>query len=247
MIVSRGMGFAGPSPSTVGDGPVLEANFDHYLRAIGIEPQEISEETDVLVVGETGWEPGTLETLLLWREGQELRVYSQELYASLLVNGRDPLEAPPDWIEAFRDKHPALQYLSQLGFKWPTVRVSRSESGNTLTLDVPEQGFLSFLGYRVGISRGLPDGERRRILSTAFQSAVLPTAKFDVTYIAAWGLPGSAARLQKIANSIAAFASSHDPHGSFSTAVHHWESDLAWLRQHFYYGRFTFRWPSTRV
>ena len=246
MITSRGNAPAGPNPATVGSGPMPEADFDYYLRSIGIEPQDVTANTEVLVIGETGWHQSTVDQLLAWRAGKTLRVYSQELYVSFLLNGRDPLAAPPDWINAFRNGHAALQDLSQAGFAWPTINVSGSGTGQVAALDAPSEGFLKFLGYHVG-SSGRPVNERRQILATAFQSAALPAAQFDPDYIASWGAPSSAARLQKISNSLAAFASLHNPRGRFGAAVKDWESDLRWLHDTYYSGRFTFRWPSTQV
>ena len=63
-----------------------------------------------------------------------------------------------------------------------------------------------------------------------------------------WGMPYSPKRLQKMANSIASFARNakrrHDT--KMDNAISEWETDLRFLYEKFYVGRFGFGWPSTR-
>ncbi|MBF0227676.1 MAG: hypothetical protein HQK76_19685 [Desulfobacterales bacterium] len=101
------------------------------------------------------------------------------------------------------------------------------------------------MGYSVG-KNGHIKSERRRILRNVYNN-VIPKV-FPPRYINEWGRPSSSKRLQKIAESIAAFCRNnkkkiHPP----IQAIKDWESDLAWLKLEFYDNRYKFRWPSIDI
>jgi hypothetical protein len=126
-------------------------------------------------------------------------------------------------------------------FDWPTTNApggNRRLSGALW----PEEGLLSYLGYHVG-ERGLPTAERRAILDSVYLQAV-PTVNNPV-YMADWGSPRSSLRLQKIAESLAAFCRNkkRSDRSYSSVAVADWESDLAYLKQKYYDGVYKFPWP----
>ena len=117
--------------------------------------------------------------------------------------------------------------------------------GENLSNDVfqYEQGLLKYYGYKVGRS-GLSQGERWEILDQVFSQALLQID--NTAYLNEWGEPKSARRLQKIADSIAAFtrnAKRRNRH-SFSKAIQDWETDLAYLKRT-YYNNFSFQYPRT--
>ena len=66
-------------------------------------------------------------------------------------------------------------------------------------------------------------------------------------YMDAWGAPQSAARLRKMAESIAAFVRIANRRGPrrLQTACANWESDLAFLKRNFYDCRYDFPRPSS--
>jgi len=66
--------------STVGLEPFPEDDFDDLLRSGGLEVFNIHDETDVLIIGREGWDEENLNILLDRREGQQLKVYSQEMF-----------------------------------------------------------------------------------------------------------------------------------------------------------------------
>jgi hypothetical protein len=231
--------------STTGSGPFAEAEFDEFLRGLGIKPYNIAPKTKVLIVGQRGWSESELRTLLEARSGGKLRVYSQEMFIAFLLTGTDPLTATDDVVERFGRGHPALAFLSAVGFDWPTTEVYGG-GGSELLADWLKLGFLSYLGYKVGSYGGVED-ERQAALRTAYNARALPTF-FPLDYRNQWGRPRSSLRLQKMAYSIAAFCrnAKRRPE-AMQMAIAEWEADLDWLRTTYYDGRYRFEWPSTEV
>jgi hypothetical protein len=63
-----------------------------------------------------------------------------------------------------------------------------------------------------------------------------------------WGENNSSMRLQKLANTIASLTKNAKRRKSPpAQAISDWESDLDWLKDSFYNGRFSFHWPSANV
>ena len=104
-------------------------------------------------------------------------------------------------------------------------------------------GMLGFLGYRVGKTDGVKENIRRKMLIEIFNGVLPPLNSFQ--YVDEWGEQKSAARLKKMANTIAAFVRNFkrmkNPH--FDTAIMEWEADLKFLYDEFYVRRFGFDWP----
>jgi hypothetical protein len=107
-----------------------------------------------------------------------------------------------------------------------------------------EKGLLKEFGYKVGIN-GLPESQRRQILDHIYDKRL--DFNDNSTYLKEWGEPQSDKRLQKIAESIAAFSRNAKRRNikSLSKAIQDWEADLAYLKKTYYNGRFTFQWPHT--
>ena len=184
--------------------------------------------------------------LQVW-EGEELRVYSQEMYLIYWAKGFDPYEAPREVLDAFIKGHPALEYFDKAldrintDWRWPTTVVPEKSSGD-LKDNWHEEGLLKHMGYRVG-SKGRPRVERREILRNVFFHRDLPFVNSG-EYMAEWGPPESTERLMKLANSIAAFCRNGKRKSKPPRfAIADWEEDLAWLRREFYGGGF--EWPGT--
>jgi len=128
-------------------------------------------------------------------------------------------------------------------FSWPATEVPTGD-GRVTPDEWPEVGLLGKLGYKVGKS-GKDEFRRRAILRHAFHVDAgkwLPVGE----QASAWGAPRSAERLQKIANSLAAFARNARKRSdsTLETAISHWETDLHYLKEEFYESQFTFKWPA---
>jgi hypothetical protein len=231
--------------STTGSGPFAEVEFDEFLRGLRVEPQTIAPQTKVLIVGRRGWTESELRTLLEARSGKKLRVYSQEMLIAFLLTATDPLRSPDEVVERFGRGHPALTFLSAIGFDWPTTEVYGG-GGSELPGDWLQLGFLGYLRYKVG-SSGAAVEERHAVLRKAYGVKALPTF-FPSTYRNEWGRPRSSTRLQKMAYSIASFCRNGKRRpNTMRIAVAEWEADLHWLRVTYYDGRYRFEWPSTDI
>lgn len=131
-------------------------------------------------------------------------------------------------------------------FDWPTT-VAPGGNGSLSLENVQKSGVLGQLDYHVGRTLGQPDAYRRRTLMKIFEQPIPSSLKgFEPEE---WGQPGSAHRLRKMAYSIAAFTRSakRKKLASFDEAIRHWETDLKYLHDQYYVGKFGFSWPSTQV
>lgn len=132
-------------------------------------------------------------------------------------------------------------------FNWPSTD---AEPGRRSKIDVDDwlrEGVLRYMGYQVGSTNGLSSNLRHRILEQVFDGALPPV--FPNSYLDQWGAPQSAPRLQKMAESIAAFArnAKRKRNESLWGAIRDWESDLRFLYEQFYIGHFYFAWPETTL
>ena len=101
---------------------------------------------------------------------------------------------------------------------------------------------------------GVPTEERRLILENAFRCETLPNVN-NQEYMEQWGGRVTSSRFKKMAYSIAQFtknakrASQRNTGNDNDEAINDWESDLDWLKEEFYVGRFDHRfdWPETEI
>jgi hypothetical protein len=131
-------------------------------------------------------------------------------------------------------------------FDWPTTEAQGGDGSLTLE-HVQKSGVLGQLDYHVGRTLGQPDAYRRRTLMKIFERPIPSSLKgFEPSE---WGEPKSSHRLRKMAYSIAAFTRSakRKKLTSFEDAIRHWETDLKYLHDQYYVGKFGFAWPSTQV
>lgn len=133
-------------------------------------------------------------------------------------------------------------------FRWPSTE-ARGGNG-TLTLDKSEkEGMLAYLQYHVGRTHGQPSRVRQSTLTRVFEQSLPPV--FDRAYLSLWGQNGSAPRLQKMAESIAAFTrnAKHRNPDALDEAIRQWEEDLKFLHDRYYVGKFhfDFAWPMTSI
>ncbi len=136
-----------------------------------------------------------------------------------------------------------LTQLQQTQFTCPTTKANSGSQNLSNDVFKYEQGLLKHYGYKVGRS-GFSHRERWEILDRVFSQ---PLLQIDNTaYLNEWGEPRSAKRLQKMADSIAAFTRNAKRRNSrsFSKAIQDWETDLAYLKRT-YYNNFLFVYPRT--
>lgn len=129
-------------------------------------------------------------------------------------------------------------------FTWPSTDAAKGYGGFDIG-DAPDVGMLAYLEYRVGRTQGQPLGVRRAILDRVVEGTLPLYGGLD--YYEAWGEAGSAARLQKLAEAIAAFTRNAKRRNSnrLSDAIAEWEEDLEYLYRKYYLPRFAFGWPGT--
>ena len=121
---------------TMGTGPFDEDDFDHFLREKGVEVYPAGTDLNVLVIGRTDWDEEELDKQIEVRRGKELRVYSQEMLLTCLCLFVDPYEYLQDFLNIFGEGHPALEYLKEWGFDWPTTTIVPSSGGSMVVLPI---------------------------------------------------------------------------------------------------------------
>ena len=131
-------------------------------------------------------------------------------------------------------------------FPWPSTSASPGVQ-RLKRIDCPPHGMLSFLGYHVGEILPTPESMRRCILEYAFECHLPPLS--GNAYYLQWGVPLTAQRLHKMANTLAALTRNakrrDDP--SWAKAIADWEGDLDFIHQRYYLGFFRFAWPGTSL
>lgn len=168
----------------------------------------------------------------LYKERYDDPIGLQEILSELLFRHRSG---------AVRLRKMVNERIVDLTFIWPSTDAPGGD-GSLEGYNWPKEGMLSYLGYHVG-QNGVRVESRRQILDLAY-SGRLPNVQ-DVKYTASWGMPNSGKRLQKMAESIAAFCRNHKRRDPFAPAVLEWEQDLDYLKQKYYIGKYGFVWPKT--
>ena len=93
----------------------------------------------------------------------------------------------------------------------------------------PQQGLLSFYGYRVGSAQGKKENSRRATLKKIFYEEKLPIIG-SLAYVKEWGNPCSNERLKKMKNCLTGFINADYPkYLNMERAFKEWQSDLDWL------------------
>ena len=231
---------------TLGSGPWPWNEFDGILRDKGYSLYTHGEDIDMMVLGREGWSEEEIEAQIAARAGSEIRIYSQEMFVAAMATGRDPFETADEaTLRAFGRGHPALEYLMQADLRWPSTESPEDEELEFDAEGMSEESPLHFMGYVVGITKGLPAADRHRILEKAFTGA-LPWVGSE-EYMRQWGASSSRRRLWRTANHIAWLVRIHWWNPTMGYAVDHWESDLDWLRKTLYRKVRNFTWPSTRA
>lgn len=235
-------GIFGPEVATQGSGPCDETDFDDFLFDCGVEVRAISHEhpPTIVILGRDEWEEADVDGLWENADAGSVRAYSQEMVFASMAIGTDLIEHLSGEIDDYIVGHPALErfYYSdnepEVVFpNLPQLVGPVNQRKLLVNFDTgawPSSGVLSEMGYRVG-RNGLAAGARRLILVEALNVELVATSPAADGYVREWGPPSSRHRLQKMVNSISAFArNARRRTADFSEAIADWESDLEWLR-----------------
>jgi len=133
-------------------------------------------------------------------------------------------------------------------FHWPRTDAFPGLGDSHFEIDAEKSGILSASGYAVGHTRGEAEDRRRETLCKLFEGD-LPEGDFPDEYRLSWGGNASAARLRKIAYTIAAMTRNFKRRdlAVLERAIGEWEADLQFLHDAYYVGKFTFEWPETDI
>ena len=125
-------------------------------------------------------------------------------------------------------------YLSHKQELESRIRLIRDEwgsrNGHDGNYSWPAQGLLSVMGYRVGITEGVKEAQRRRILLDVI-SGPLPLVG-NVGYMAEWGEDRSNRRIKKTKDCLRGFMHGKQ-HLNHDIAIQDWTTDLEWLNETF--------------
>lgn len=232
-----------------GQGPWTDYSIIEICRELGYEFWELPDgEVEKLIVGRENWSKADLLAQIEARQGDVLRIYSQEMFIAKLITGRDPFDAEDEnLLLAFANGHPALSFLMTLSDPWPVIcegdRYSIEEVGRG-DYGVDETP-LHLLGYHVGATSDLSDSRRHELLAECFQTSSLKfTDTSTASYKKKWGRSLSAQRLYRIAIHIKYLADTQGLDKRKSIARQEWINDLSWLKKTYYKNyKNSFKWP----
>ncbi|MSP74493.1 MAG: hypothetical protein EXR12_00010 [Rhodospirillaceae bacterium] len=160
-----------------------------------------------------------------WQKGDRDRYLFVENILRSIIKGK----MPPSIVQ------PDGKY-----FKWPGTNIGNPSAHGSAIGDMQEVGVLKSIGYQVGL-QGVPLHERRRLLSRVYEHEL--AMALSRSYLSEWGKPKSSLRLRKLAHTIASLTRNMKRRNSDAPSIEDWEADLAYLKQHYYVGRYDFQWP----
>lgn len=240
--------FGSFSVAIMGSGPFDEDEMDEFLKSLGIEVFTPDENSEIVILGMEGWTDYSIDKLLSDRLNQSLKVYSQEMFLTYLLTGKDPFDLDEDSLMLFTKGHPGFERLLEHFFEWPTTFVKPPSGSSTPTeTDFAEKSPLGIIGYSVAKAKGKSKKQRHSILSKAFKQNWSPGVFLSYPNHNEWGEPDTSTRLYKIASHIAFICKLLKRRRSevYKTAISRYETDLDWLKGEYYTGRFDFKWPKT--
>ena len=239
---------------TTGTGPWPDDDFKRQLEEKNFSCWEMPDpEVEHIIVGRDDWDRDLLLEQIDSRQGESLRVYSQEMWFAMMATGRDPFdEEDPELLQAFGEGHPGLEFLMKLEFPWPLLSLG-GDGGEVEPPDPDDfvsESPLHKLGYTVGMTSDLSMTGRRQALKLCFETKVLEFSyDSSSSYKKSWGTSRSAQRLYRIAFHLKSMIDGRvgkDPRKP--QARIDWIADLKWLKST-YYSQFSnrFTWPGVVV
>jgi hypothetical protein len=125
-------------------------------------------------------------------------------------------------------------------FVWPRSFVPPG-SGTLDTVDAPDRGIFSALGYRVGKVQGQPTSVRHFVLDYIFFRTLPPLN--GPLYMQKWAKPETPRRLQSMAYFLArtSWNAQRRTRQDLTQAISDWTHDLRYLKDRYYRGYFN--WP----
>jgi len=177
------------------------------------------------------------DTIRLWKNC--ITYLSEDRYKSRWSESRAVIDAiNQEWV----NRRVALPQSGGY-FEWPDIDAVGGDG--SLSADWLEEGLLSHMGYHVGNTHGVCTTKRRLILKEVFGGAVPPV--FPKSYLDSWGDAGSAGRLKKMAETVAAFIrnAKRRRNAALAAAIDQWADDMEFLYHDIYVGKFHFAWPKT--
>ena len=229
----------------IGEGPWPIDIFTELLVDLGFEVWQDGCDADieVVIVGRENWSEAVIDGQIEERDGESLRVYSQELFIALLAMQADPLTvADSDALLRFVEGHLAFEYLLNQEFPWPETTFE-DEPPKTINEGFDGEDAASPLykmGYSVAQQLDLSTSRRREILIETYGEDNLPWCISD-EYMEDWGEANSRRRLRRIAWHLHLMTKRFRRH---TEAVSRWRLDLDWLKQSYYKPVHRFRWPA---
>jgi len=148
------------------------------------------------------------------------------------------------YMQRIHDKPGAAEFISRtrqtneaIELEWARRRALPNETaywrGATVKIigsgTGPDNGMLSALGYRVTNTARLSDDQRHWLLDAIIAAALPPVA--DQEYVAAWGAPLSATRLEKMLHCLRGLASMALNVPTMQRARSRWLEDAAYLER----------------
>ena len=233
-----------------GEGPWSNDELVELLSDLGFKVWEAgpNDDIEVFIVGRMNWDENILLQQIGARDGESIKIFTQELLVAALACKRDPfddLDTPvgQNILELFGKDHPAIDCLRNLEFPWPEFNPTDEGEGGGEWDSVEETPLLK-LGYHAGRTHSLSPTTRHNFLSEAF-SGELPFAESD-EYMAEWGAPGSRKRLRRLAWHLAFLIRNRRKNPSQTYAVNDWEDDLKWLHEQYFKPIMRFSWPGSQ-
>lgn len=223
-----------------GENPFTEDEFFTELAKRNIELEDAPEAEEQYIILGTDFRRVNWQALIpYWNRA---KIYTQNGFLSFL-DGERISRDDEDEIDFFLGM---CKRHSEGYFEWPHTDIYPSEFLMP-EIDSPKNGIFGVCGYRVGNS-GLAENKRHMILAQIFHNT-LPFVQ-NMDYMEEWGKNQSPARLEKMANSVAAFARNflrQKNQKSYDTAIREWIDDLAWLKREYYDKMaWTFAWPKVK-
>lgn len=235
----------------IGSSPYEKSQFISFVERMGIRSVKAGDKkADCMIVGRNDWAGRDLERHLAARDGDILRIFSQELFIAAIIARADPFAVKDQKVlMRLAEGHPALEYLTQTDMEWPSIDCDQFPDEGSVCRELKvDETPLHMDGYYAGKTCGLTDAERRDVLSLFYEvTDVLAMTGFKKEYKAEWGKPGTTRRLWRMAHHLAWLVNTRKGIMGQQFAVADWSRDLEWLKKKYLLPRMRFRWPDIKM